>query len=68
MKKIVFLNKQNNICCFKYELSSFYDFTWRIIAIGQYYIHRNKWKYTQKQMKKYFFPQYKAFLYSKNGS
>ena len=31
--KIVFLDKENNICCFKYELRGFYDFTLRNIAI-----------------------------------
>ena len=35
-----FLNKQTNICWFKYELRGFYDLTLRNIAIGQY--HRQK--------------------------
>ena len=43
--KIVFLNKQTNICWFKYELRGFYDFILINIAIGHYYIYR-------KQMKK----------------
>ena len=32
--KIVFFNKQINICWFKYELRGFYDFTLRNIAIS----------------------------------
>ena len=32
--KIGFLNKQTNICLFRYELRGFYDFTLRDIAIG----------------------------------
>ena len=27
-------NKETNICCFKYDLRSFYDFTLRNITIG----------------------------------
>ena len=45
--KIVFLNKQINICWFRYESRGFYNFTLRNIAIGQYHIYR-------KQMKKCF--------------
>ena len=59
--KIVFLNKQTNICWFKYKLRGFYDFTLRNVAIGQYHIYR-------KQMKKILFLKNEAFLYNKNGS
>ena len=59
--KVVFLNKQTNICLFKYELRGFYDFTLRNIAFGQYHIYR-------KQMRKMLFSKNVAFLYSKNGS
>ena len=40
--KIVFLNKQANICWFKYELRGFYEFTLRNIAIGQYHGYRKQ--------------------------
>ena len=54
MAKIVFLNKQTNVCWFKYDLTGFYNFTLRNIAISQYHIYR-------KQMKKCFFPKMKHF-------
>ena len=41
---MIFLNKQTNICYFKYELRGFYDFTLRNIAIGWYHIYRNQMK------------------------
>ena len=37
--KIVFLNKQTNICWFKYELRGFYNFILRNIIYAE-----NKWK------------------------
>ena len=40
--KIVFLNKQVEICWFKYKLRGFYNFTRRNIAIGQHQIYRRK--------------------------
>ena len=59
--QIVFLNKQTNICWFKYKLREFYDFTLRNIAISQYHIYR-------KQTKKIHFSKNEAFLLSKSGS
>ena len=56
--KIIFLNKQTNICWFKYELRNFYDFTLRNIAIGQYHIYR-------KQMKNMLFPKMRHFCTEK---
>ena len=35
MAKIVFLNKQTNICWFKYKLRGFYDFTLRKIVANK---------------------------------
>ena len=61
--KIVFLNKQTNICWFKYKLRGFYDFTLRNIAIGQYHIYtENRWKKNNAFSP----PKNEAFLYSKN--
>ena len=47
-----------NICWFKYELRSYYDFTLRNIAISQYHIWR-------KQIKKLLSSKNQVFLYRK---
>ena len=56
--KIVFFNKQTNICWFKYKSGGFYDFTLSLFNII----------YTENKWKKCFFPWNETFLYSKNGS
>ena len=48
MAKIVFLDKQTNICRFKYEWISFSYFTLRNIVIGQYNIYRKQSFFFQK--------------------
>ena len=43
--KIVFLNKQTNICWFNYELRGFYDFSLRnILSLVNIIYSENKWK------------------------
>ena len=44
IEKLVYLNKQTNVCWFKYEWTGFYDFTLRNIAIGQYHIYTKQMK------------------------
>ena len=58
--KILFLNKQTNTCWFKHESRGFYDFTLRIIAVGQYYIYK-------KTNEKLFFPKMRLFHVAKNA-